>query len=307
MAALEDGTLAAHWLERSGGDTYAYDVRIALSHDRGITWGDPIRPHRDGTPTEHGFATLVPTVDDEFGVVWLDGRNTGQEPRGPMTLRYAALGPDGELRSEAVVDESVCDCCSTDALMTEDGATVVAYRDRSASEIRDISVSRLSDSEWSAPRTVYGDNWEIAGCPVNGPALASNDNLVVTAWFTMAQNSPVVRVAFSDDRGQTFGRPIRIDDGSPLGRVDAIMLEDDSALVSWIEQEDDAAQILIRRINPSGAFESMTVASTSGSRSSGFPRMVRFDNIIVLAWTEPGDPSRIITFTLSAEMDPRSK
>jgi hypothetical protein len=191
--------------------------------------------------------------------------------------------------------------------MTEDGATVVAYRDRSASEIRDISVSRLSDSEWSAPRTVYGDNWEIAGCPVNGPALASNDNLVVTAWFTMAQNSPVVRVAFSDDRGQTFGRPIRIDDGSPLGRVDAIMLEDDSALVSWIEQEDDAAQILIRRINPSGAFESMTVASTSGSRSSGFPRMVRFDNIIVLAWTEPGDPSRIITFTLSAEMDPRSK
>ena len=123
----------------------------------------------------------------------------------------------------------------------------------------------------------------------------------------MAQDSPAVRVAFSDDRGKSFGRPIRIDDGNPLGRVDAVMLGDGSALVSWLEQKDDDTQILMRRASPSGAFESTVVASTSGSRSSGFPRMVRFEDNIFLAWTEPGDPSRVITFALSMTVDPRSE
>ncbi|HLF15024.1 MAG TPA: hypothetical protein VI932_09075, partial [Bacteroidota bacterium] len=33
LAVLPDGSLAAHWLARSGPDTYAYDVRIARSFD----------------------------------------------------------------------------------------------------------------------------------------------------------------------------------------------------------------------------------------------------------------------------------
>jgi hypothetical protein len=295
MAALEDGTLAAHWLVRSGSDTYAYDVHIALSHDAGITWGEPVRPHRDGTKTEHGFVSLVPTAEGEFEVFWLDGRNTGQSPRGPMTLRYAALQTSGELRSEALVDESVCDCCSTDALRTRDGATLVSYRDRSSSEIRDISVSRLFESRWSAPCTVYTDNWEIAGCPVNGPALASDGNVVAVTWVTAAKDKPAVHVAFSQDGGRSFSRPIRLDDGSPLGRVDVALLDDGSALVSWLERADDEARILLRRVRPYGALEATLVASTSESRSSGFPRMVRFGDKVILAWTESGEPSRIRT------------
>ena len=35
---LPDGTLVAHWLQKSGSDTYAYDVRLVRSADKGKTW-----------------------------------------------------------------------------------------------------------------------------------------------------------------------------------------------------------------------------------------------------------------------------
>ena len=60
MIALPDGSLAAHWLVRSGTGTYAYDVNISRSFDGGKTWSKPFVPHRDGTQTEHGFVSLFP-------------------------------------------------------------------------------------------------------------------------------------------------------------------------------------------------------------------------------------------------------
>ena len=299
MAALEDGTLAAHWLVKSGGETYAYDVYVAQSQDGGVHWSEPFRPHRDTTQTEHGFVSLVPTTEDNFGVFWLDGRNTADTPRGSMTLRYATLLPDGELRDEAQVDERVCDCCSTDGLRTSDGAMLVAYRDRSAAEIRDISVSRLEGTTWSAPRTVHADNWQIAACPVNGPTVAAQGDLVAIAWFTAAEDDASVLVAFSEDGGRSYGEPLRVDHGKPLGRVDVVLLDQGTALVSWLEHDEGEARIVVRPVAPSGALPSTVVAKTSQARSSGFPRMAWFGDEIILAWTETGDPSRIVMAALS--------
>ncbi len=55
-----DSLLAAHWLQQRPGHAYSYDVRLAVSADAGRTWSEPMSPHDDGTPTEHGFATLLP-------------------------------------------------------------------------------------------------------------------------------------------------------------------------------------------------------------------------------------------------------
>jgi len=55
---LDDGSVYAHWLQKSGPGTYAYDVRLSRSIDDGKTWTPSFTPHRDGTQTEHGFASL---------------------------------------------------------------------------------------------------------------------------------------------------------------------------------------------------------------------------------------------------------
>lgn len=54
-------------------------------------------PHRDGTPTEHGFVSMLPWPDARRDAVWLDGRNFAKShseetnENAEMTLRFAAL------------------------------------------------------------------------------------------------------------------------------------------------------------------------------------------------------------------------
>lgn len=310
LIVLADGALAAHWLAKSGEVTYAYNVNIALSKDAGKNWSNAIVPHRDGTPTEHGFVSMLPWQIDRTLVVWLDGRNfaqasNGSEPTEEMTLRCATMNKDGEMHDEALLDARVCECCQTDAALTLHGAVVV-YRDRSTEEIRDIGIVRFHNGSWTEPKILHADNWEHHGCPVNGPAIATNGGVVAVAWYTAAQDTPHVRAAFSTDEGATFGQPIEIGGGDSIGRVDLILLPDNSALVSWMEQMESDGEIRVRRVRADGwRGESQTVAQSSAKRASGFPRMAHGNREIILAWTQPGDPStvRMAAATLNDEDD----
>ena len=90
----------------------------------------------------------------------------------------------------------------------------MVYRDRSENEIRDIYYTRRVNGSWMPPQTVFADNWEIAGCPVNGPAVAAEGNSVAVAWFSSpGESGPQVKVSFSGDNGKRFNKPIRIDGG----------------------------------------------------------------------------------------------
>lgn len=301
VIALQDGSLAGHWLVKSGSSTYAYDVNIARSSDGGKTWSKPIVPHRDNTKTEHGFVSLIPLPDGRLGAVWLDGRNTKDmkesdehEPAPEsMTLRYAALDANGKLADEVQLDERVCECCQTSAAFTSDGPIAV-YRDRSPTEVRDIFIVRQGSGGWTAPKPVYSDNWEIKGCPVNGPSVAADGRRVVVAWYTAANDAPRVKLAFSDDAGSTFRAPIEVDEGNAVGRVDAVLLPDGSALVCWMSGTVESGAIKVRRIRPDGALgPSSVIAETDISRSSGFPRMARLGDEVHFTWTEFGKPSRV--------------
>jgi hypothetical protein len=306
VVRLADGSLYGHWLQKSGPDTYAYDVRLARSTDDGKTWGASFLPHSDGTKTEHGFASLyqMPGTGG-LGLVWLDGRamktGHGEHGGGDMSVRSATYDKAGKQLTEGAVDLRVCECCPTTAAVTAEGP-IVAYRDRSESEIRDIYVSRFVGGKWSEPTPVHRDNWQIAACPVNGPALSSDGRTVALAWFTAKGDEGHTFIAFSSDSGQTFGKPIRLDDTSALGRVDAALLPDGSAMATWIEFADGKAQFRMRRVTPTGERgQAMTVAGLTANRASGYPRMARFGDELIFAWTESGTPSTVKTARLPLE------
>jgi hypothetical protein len=307
LVALPDGSLAAHWLVRTGASSYAYAVNIARSFDGGKTWSAPLVPHRDGTETEHGFVSLLALRDGTLAAVWLDGRETlpaaGDHDHGggPMTLRYVKIARDGALLDEARLDARVCDCCQTSAAMTTEGP-VVAYRDRSDGELRDIAVVRLRDGRWSEPRPVFRDGWKIAGCPVNGPSIAAAGRRLAVAWFTAADEAPRVKLAFSNDAGARFSEPVVVDDGAPLGRVETLLLDDGSALVCWMESTPEGGAIRLRRVRAGGQRDAaVTIARSGTARSNGFPQLTRAGNRLIVAWT--GD--RVITATVALpSLDP---
>jgi hypothetical protein len=214
-----------------------------------------------------------------------------------MTLRYAALDAGGKLSDEAQLDERVCECCQTSAAVTSEGPIAV-YRDRSTTEVRDIYIVRQVGGGWTAPKPVHADNWEINGCPVNGPSVAADGRRVVVAWFTSAGDTPRVKVAFSQDAGATFSNPIQVDEHETVGRVDALLLPDGSALVCWLAGNVEGGAIQVRRVRADGNLgPAAVIAKTDISRSSGFPRMARLSNEVHFAWTEFGKPSRIRTAT----------
>jgi hypothetical protein len=304
MAALPDGTLFAHLLARRGTGKYAYDVRVVASRDGGGTWTGPVTPHRDGTQTEHGFVSMTAWSREAIGIVWLDGRKTagstdaGHPALAETSLVHTTVGSDGRLGAETVLDGRVCDCCQTDAALV-DGGLVVVYRDRSETEVRDVSVVRFTGGAWSAPRRLADDGWEINGCPVNGPAVTAAGAKVAAAWFTAAGGEPRVKVASSSDGGATFGAPVVVDDGRPLGRVDVVFL-DGRPLVSWLEQTETGAELRVRRLAADGSRgEALTVAESSAARSSGFPRMARSGGEVVVAWLGGGETPRVRTAVLA--------
>jgi hypothetical protein len=294
---LEDGTLVGHWLQKSGPDTYAYDVRLSYSKDDGKTWSSSFTPHHDGTKTEHGFATLFQMPGAGLGIVWLDGRNmkggghgapgghaaAGQDD---MSLRFASFSRDWKQTADAPLDLRVCECCPTTMAMTAEGP-IVAYRDRSPDEVRDIYITRLENGTWSQPKPVHADGWRVPACPVNGPALSARGRNVAIAWFNAKDDQPKSFAALSSDAGRTFGAPVRVDDAASLGRVDVELLADGSAVAAYTEFADQKAQFRVRRIRADGSkSDPVTVAGVVGNRSSGYPRMALDGEELVFAWTD---------------------
>lgn len=302
---LGDGRLLAHWLQRNGSGRYAYDVRVAESRDGGKTWGASVTPHTPGIEAEHGFVAMLPMADSGAGMVLLDGGAGSEDAHGAqMHLAYAAWTATG-LGARTVIDHRVCDCCQTALAMTTKGP-VVAYRDRSDGEVRDISVVRLVDGAWTEPRAVHADGWKIDFCPVNGPAISAVGDTVAVALFAAPNDSGVVRVAFSRDAGATFDAAVRVDGGKPTGRVDVELVDGRTALVSWIERVGEKdAQVWARVVRADGTLEApLVVGGSEATRSSGFPRMARIPGGVLMAWTVPGTPSAVRTAVVRTGAEP---
>lgn len=294
MLAARGKNMVAHFLDRSGDGKYAYDVKLTFSDNGGTTWQLPQVLHDDGKQAEHGFVTLLPYMNNFF-VTWLDGRNTVMEGmegmdhheghHGAMSLRAAILDHSGRKIHEWELDNKTCDCCQTTAAITPLGPVVV-YRDRLDNEIRDMSIVRLVNEQWTAPKAIHNDNWKIAGCPVNGPRVASKGNSLVVAWYSAAGDTARVNVMFSDNSGESFGSPIVINDGNTIGRVDIDIIDEKSALVTWME----GGAIKLVRVNSDGTKEEpITLATSSDSRSSGFPQLTLAGDRAIIAWTDDAD------------------
>lgn len=307
VAALDDKNLVAHYLERSGTDTYDYHVQLVRSADAGKTWNAPMRLHSDTGPGEHGFVSWAPLGDHGIAAVWLDGRNMKSKTAssGPMALYTRVITQGGVMGDEILLDERVCDCCQTAAVRASDGALLVAYRDRSNDEVRDISVIRLVRGSEPEPVWNSRDGWKIAGCPVNGPVLAVTVERVALVWFTVGSDaSGRVLCAFSEDGGKSFSSPTKLVGDDAMGRVDAVFDSEGKLIVTWLETAGEKANWRVARIDDRGTMIDVdTAAVVSINRDSGLARLACDDHGVILAYTEPGTSPRVairrLTWTAS--------
>ena len=290
LAVLDNGDWVSFWLQKTSPGTYSYEIRSVRSQDAGKTWDVPIVIHDDATETEHGFVSMAAAHGDQVRLVWFDGRQMAgadHDHEGAaehMTLRSATLGRDGKLKDQREVDDFTCSCCQTDAVRGA-GGTLIAYRDRNKDEVRDISVVMHSRKIWSKPATVHADNWTIAGCPVNGPALAARDDGFAVLWPTMASGEMQLKLALGD--GKRFAAPIQLAGGTAeLGRVDLANWGAGGFIATRVRQGGTATELVIDELDGHGTVvHSQTVASKVG----GYPRLAQWADTALLVWAQAGD------------------
>ena len=302
VAVTADGALWAHWLQKSATSSYAYDVALVRSGDGGRTWSPPVLVNDDGKPAEHGFVSLWPAARDTLGVAWLDGRESAGEDEhtghgahdehdehdGAMTLRAALFDAQLQRHDETRVDAMTCDCCQTDIALTARGP-LLAYRDRTPEEIRDIAVTRMQGRTWTMPRLVHADNWTMPACPVNGPAVAALGDDVVVGWYTAAGDKAALTLARSHDDGDHFAAPVIVDHGEAVqGRVD-VAFDADAAWVTWLREDADGQSLQLARysVDLSRQLQRIEVAKLQGrGRGTGFPQLALHAGSAVVAWTD---------------------
>jgi hypothetical protein len=202
-------------------------------------------------------------------------------------MRTVVDGSGKEIKEERL-DDDVCDCCPTSVARTAKGM-IVAYRDHTAANIRDIAVLRFENGRWSPSKIVNADNWKLDACPVNAASVAAKGDHVALAWFTGATEPAKEQIVFSEDGGATFSKPLIFSTGAALGNTSLVLADDGGAIVSWLERTASGdARLLTREISASGAAGTVLQIAEGGKTPFGYPRVFHSPAGTFIAWGSGG-------------------
>ena len=168
VISFADGSLLAEWVEIPPGASEAEYIYVSASKD-GVKWTSPAMAHQDRSPVQHALVSMVASGDREASLVWLEALK-GEDA--PSALRRTVVNNDGKVVKEESLDSDVCTCCPTSIVKTSRGL-LVAYRDHTPQDIRDIAVIRFENGRWLPSKILNPDKWEINACPVNGASTAA--------------------------------------------------------------------------------------------------------------------------------------
>jgi hypothetical protein len=283
VIALPDGTLFAHWIETPGEDPDAEFLYTSVSHD-GVKWSMPVLAHKDRSMVQHGLASVVASGEHEASVVWLEALK-GED--GPVSMKRTVMGADGKVIKEESLDSDVCACCPTSIVKTGRGL-LIAYRDHTPQDIRDIATIRFENGKWTASKNLNPDNWKINACPTNAAAATAKGDQVAISWFTGAGATPHVQAMFSSDGGTTFGKPVMVSTGHSFGYTAIASDDTGGAYVSWLEQSPNGVKILLRDVTSAGVAGPVTQIADGGRSTLGYPRIIHAGNETWAAWAGGG-------------------
>ena len=298
--AINGNLLLTSYLKKSASGTYTYDILLNLETLSGKKIKDNFLLNTDGVKAEHGFVSMIPNNSSGFYVTWLDGRNTvintKETHHKAMTIRFAEITSTGEIINETELDATTCDCCQTSIALSSEGPIVV-YRNRSEDEIRDIYITKYRNGIWEQPVPVFNDGWEINGCPVNGPKVVINKTTTAIAWFTAADDNPKVNLSFSLSDKDEFNLPIQLNDLDAIGRVDVAFLNSKEVLVSYMEFDDNATYLNVKKVTVEGEVsKAFTISKIDSGRETGVPQLEVMDNVVYLVWTNMVDGKNQLKF-----------
>jgi hypothetical protein len=279
VISFPGGGFLAEWVEIPNESSEAEYIYVSASKD-GSHWTAPVMANKDRSPVQHALVSMVASGDQEASLVWLEALK-GEDA--PSVLKRTVVSSDGKVVKEESLDTDVCTCCPTSIVKTARGL-LVAYRDHTPQDIRDIGVVRFENGRWSPSKILNPDKWEINACPVNGASASAKDNRVAIAWYTEGGDKPRVQLVFSSDGGSTFTKPILINTGDALGHASTALNDDGGVFISWIEEGDKSSRVLARFVSATGVAGPPIQIAEGSTQRLGYPRLLHAGKETWIAW-----------------------
>jgi hypothetical protein len=179
----------------------------ARSVDGGRSFGASELVPGTEAPGNRGWESIAADADGRVYAAWLDHRDTVPQAGAAHAMhQHGSASPsqeDGVARAQhsqlfvgaldaratpRSVARGVCYCCKTAVLAVPGGVIYSAWRHVYSGNHRDIAftVSRDGGRSFSEPARVSEDQWQIDGCPENGPSLAVDSaRRVHVLWPTL--------------------------------------------------------------------------------------------------------------------------
>ncbi len=308
------------WASRAGE---ASRIRLARSTDNARSFLPAITLHEEPLTGARGWQSVAIGPDGAVHALWLDGRNAAAmtehhhdgaaaAPAGP-TVAKAAMDPasprqdiveatwtpDGA--TETHVASNVCFCCKTAIALGPDHALYAAWRHIYPNSMRDIAVARSTDNgrTFGEPTRVSVDNWQLSGCPDDGPSMVVDaSNVIHVVWPTLVPGptpSKGIFYVYSVDGGRSFSSRRRLD--NPQGTSPAhpsLVLDGQDLVVGW----DDLSpakerRVRLRRLIGKGRGPSWRVTPedpllVNDAGPASYPSLAMSGGNVVVAWTEEG-------------------
>lgn len=181
------------------------DIQYIESTDRGVTWTEPKSIYKNRPKDASiSFSGITSLNNGEIGVAWLGTSNSTTEGR-PVQFAQTKIGEG--FQAPILIDKMACECCRVAIASDNLGGISIAYRDLLAGSIRDISISNSYNNgdKFENLEGISDDQWEVAGCPHNGPSIYRDGDTTYLAWATGGEK-PGVHYAEYDRDGKESNR-----------------------------------------------------------------------------------------------------
>lgn len=256
----------------------AGNVRYIVSSNRGKTWSSPRNVHSDSTPGKsHSFFDVTRLKNGEIGCIWLDTSIVGSG----RPVLFAQTDSLHRFTAETIVDSFACQCCRLALYAGKSGAIHAMYRDIINDSIRDISVSTSTDNgnTFSQPICFSGDNWNIDGCPHNGPDVVSDKKNIYATWFTGAKETGVYYAELSHT-GE-LKRKTKI---SAAGVYIQLALGNDKKLLVFNERDENHLSSIAAVVLPEET--RVTLTTTPSDATLPVVQPIPAGNSFLVAWIQ---------------------
>lgn len=286
VAVKGDGSIVAVYETASPTkeNEWAGYVRYMQTFDKGNTWSQPRCVHADTTSgSSRSFAAITRLSNGEIGACWLDAAFDYNKSGRPV--KFASTDGNSGFKNEILIDSIACECCRT-AISSDGGNVSIVYRDIINDSIRDVSLSKSINNgrSFSKPISFSGDNWNINGCPHNGPCVTTGGGVTYAAWYTGGAQKGVYYSELDKENKTLVKRQI----SANARNIQLCLLSGDTRMLAYNETIHEAdsfySKIVISKIENNKVFAKDI---TSLKAHAAYPVLKAFGTSkLLVAWSE---------------------